>query len=237
MTKVAIMQPYYLPYIGYWKLINNVDIFIILDNVNMITRGWISRNRYYSKQNHVYNWLTIPLIAKSQNKLINEHFYENRNWCMKHRLALSDALRGAPFREQSLNIFDYSVADPASNTKSMSTFLTESISRIARVLEIDTSILCASRLTLKGSTNASELIIGLCKEVGASAYINLPSGVTLYDEHKFEQEGIALSFQKFSPNEGLKTLNDDDCVEARLPANIIELIGCNCIKSIQLCLE
>lgn len=68
--KIGIMQPYFLPYIGYWQLINSVDLYVIYDDVNYKNRGWINRNRILiDGKPRYYN---IPLIEASQNKLINE---------------------------------------------------------------------------------------------------------------------------------------------------------------------
>src|ERR1035437_2930920 len=68
--KIAIMQPYIMPYIGYFQLINAVDKFVILDDVNYINKGWINRNNILvNKKAHLF---VIPLKEASQNKLINE---------------------------------------------------------------------------------------------------------------------------------------------------------------------
>ena len=66
--KVAIMQPYFLPYIGYWNLIQAVDKFIIPDDVNFIKGGWINRNKIIVGGRPF--WVSIPLVGVSQNKLI-----------------------------------------------------------------------------------------------------------------------------------------------------------------------
>ena len=68
--RIAVMQPYFLPYIGYWQLIRAVDTFVILDDVNYINRGWINRNRISIRGEPC--WMTLPLVGASQNKLISE---------------------------------------------------------------------------------------------------------------------------------------------------------------------
>ena len=70
MKKVAIMQPYFFPYIGYWQLINAVDKFVLLDDVNFIMRGYINRNSILL--NNKAHLFSIPLEKPSQNKMINE---------------------------------------------------------------------------------------------------------------------------------------------------------------------
>lgn len=71
------MQPYFIPYMGYWQLLNYVDKFVILDDVQYITRGWINRNKI-SLHKKDY-WLKIPLKNANKNKIINEIYIENQN--------------------------------------------------------------------------------------------------------------------------------------------------------------
>ena len=68
--KTAVMQPYFLPYLGYFQLLAAVDIFVILDDVNYINRGWINRNRILL--NGQPCWVTLPISKASQNRRINE---------------------------------------------------------------------------------------------------------------------------------------------------------------------
>ena len=70
--KIAIMQPYFFPYIGYYQLINSVDKFLVYDNVSFIKRGWINRNKIYLNDSEYL--FTIPLKNASRNRNINEHF-------------------------------------------------------------------------------------------------------------------------------------------------------------------
>ena len=75
--KVAVMQPYFVPYIGYFRLINAVDKFVLLDDVNYINRGWINRNRILlGERPHT---ITIPLKGASQNKKIRIWIQPNLN--------------------------------------------------------------------------------------------------------------------------------------------------------------
>ena len=68
--KLAIMQPYFFPYLGYFQLINAVDKFVVLDDVNYINKGWINRNRILINGHATF--MTLPLQKASQNKRINE---------------------------------------------------------------------------------------------------------------------------------------------------------------------
>ena len=68
--KVGIMQPYFFPYIGYWQLMDVVDVYVVYDDVNYINRGWINRNKILINGQPEY--FRLPLLGASQNKLINE---------------------------------------------------------------------------------------------------------------------------------------------------------------------
>lgn len=68
--KLGIMQPYFLPYIGYWQLLNAVDRYVVYDDVNFIKRGWINRNRILIEGKPAY--FTLSILEASQNKRINE---------------------------------------------------------------------------------------------------------------------------------------------------------------------
>ena len=94
--KLAIMQPYIFPYLGYFQLINSVDTFVILDDVNYITRGWINRNKIMV--NGAEKYITIPLEKQSQNKLICDHyFYWDNNWSNKILKTINHAYSKALF--------------------------------------------------------------------------------------------------------------------------------------------
>jgi len=67
--KLGIMQPYFLPYIGYWQLMNSVDKFVVYDDVDYIKQGWINRNRII--ENKSVNYITLPIEKLGSNKLIN----------------------------------------------------------------------------------------------------------------------------------------------------------------------
>jgi hypothetical protein len=95
MKKIAIMQPYFLPYIGYFQLINAVDEFIIYDDVNFINKGWINRNNILV--NNKASLFTIPLREASQNKLINEiEIIQDGKWQNKLVKTIEQSYKKAP---------------------------------------------------------------------------------------------------------------------------------------------
>ena len=103
--KIACMQPYFLPYIGYWQLINTVDKFVILDDVQYITRGWINRNKICI--NDKEQWITIPLKDASKNKLINEiQICPTEQWIPKLQRTTTYNFRNSPNFEEGYKLFN-----------------------------------------------------------------------------------------------------------------------------------
>ena len=98
--KVAVMQPYLFPYLGYFQLVNAVDVFVFADDVNFIKRGFINRNRILLNKEEYY--FTVPCIKLSQNKLINEIKIatENKGYPENILLTYKQAYKKAPFFEQ-----------------------------------------------------------------------------------------------------------------------------------------
>ena len=106
--KLAIMQPYIFPYIGYFQLIKAVDKFVLYDDVNFINRGWINRNRILV--NGQDSMFTIPLKDASQNKLINEIDVNwDNNWKGKFLKTIEQAYKKAPFYEKILPIIEKTI--------------------------------------------------------------------------------------------------------------------------------
>lgn len=188
--KVGIMQPYFLPYLGYWQLMNAVDRYIILDDVPFIRRGWIHRNRI---QNHgETQWLTIPITGASQNRKICELDLarSERVW-HKLRRSVQLAYCHAPQYALGKAVFDRILDFPEDN---LSLFLTNSIREIASYLAMDTEIVRASDLEYDRSLRGSERILELCAQMGADSYYNAIGGRELYGADLFAERGIELQF-------------------------------------------
>jgi hypothetical protein len=188
--KVAIMQPYFLPYIGYWQLISAVDQFVVLDDVHFINRGWINRNRIVV--NHSPAWLTLPLKKASQNKLIHEiEIQDDDGWRNRMGKTLDCSYSKAP-SFSAISDFAGELLQKAQGN--LSSYLSGMISRICEKLQIQTQIIPTSRDFPKGDLRGQERILDICKKLGATVYINPPGGRALYEPDKFEAEGIQLRF-------------------------------------------
>ncbi|MFW5701046.1 MAG: WbqC family protein, partial [Cyclobacteriaceae bacterium] len=105
--KLAIMQPYLFPYIGYFQLIHAVDKFVFYDDVDFIKQGWISRNNILL--NNQFFTFTVPLVSISSNQKINRteiHLHQYQNWRKKFFKTLNQAYKKAPFYKVVMPIID-----------------------------------------------------------------------------------------------------------------------------------
>jgi hypothetical protein len=188
--RLAIMQPYFLPYIGYFQLMAAVDKFIILDDVNFINRGWINRNRIpINDQPH---WLTVPLVKASQNRLINEiDIVIDDGWKVKMLRIVKASYATAPFAESMLSLFSRMVADAEG---SLSSFLCRTFEQVTTYIGIDVCIEPTSAIYPKEGRKGQQRILDICLREGATSYVNLPGGRNLYDKDMFASAGVELMF-------------------------------------------
>jgi hypothetical protein len=188
--KVAVMQPYFFPYIGYFQLINAVDVFVFYDDVNFIKNGWVNRNRILI--NGQASYYTLQLKDASSYKLINDiTFTDNRNKLLK---SIAVSYGKAPFfkdifklLEQCLTIETNKVANVAMN----------SVIEISNYLNIKTVFEVSSEKykETKGLDKTKRLL-EICTKKQATSYINAIGGEELYDKSFFNEHNIKLSFIK-----------------------------------------
>ena len=193
--KLGIMQPYFLPYIGYFQLIKAVDKYVIYDDVNFIKRGWINRNNILlNGQSFLF---TLNLLEASQNKLINETFVSDDQ--SKLLKTLHTAYKKAP-RFSSVfpiveKIFGY-------EDKNLARFVGNSLTQIAGYLQFDTEFIYSSDIKEKNhSLKSQDKILNICTVMGATQYINAIGGMELYSKERFAECDIKLSFLKSQPIE------------------------------------
>ena len=137
---VAIMQPYFIPYLGYIQLLAAVDKFVVYDDVNYINRGWINRNNlliHGQKQ-----MMTMPLTGASQNKKINEiNISAEPKWRSKLLRTIEMSYKRAPHFNEVFELTQRIIEHKESN---LSAFLTHQLQEIARYLNLKTEIIVSS---------------------------------------------------------------------------------------------
>jgi len=194
--RIAIMQPYLFPYIGYFQLIRAVDKFIIYDDVNFIKQGWINRNQVLvqgSKQ-----LFTVPLQKQSSFININETFINQKQfekWKIKFLRTIEQSYKKAPFFEQ-VNQLINNVLSNVNDEVAISTVALKSLLGISNFLDLNTEFVLTSSLYNNIHLKGQERIIDISKKEQAKKYINPIGGVDLYNKEDFYKENIQLNFLK-----------------------------------------
>ncbi|MFN4145740.1 MAG: WbqC family protein [Runella sp.] len=202
--RLAIMQPYFAPYIGYFQLMEVADKFVVYDDVNYINKGWINRNRLLVNGKEFL--FTIPIKEASQNKLINELYLEtDPRWRGKLLKTIEQAYKKAPYFASSFGVVEKIIN---AQTDKLSDYLSNSLQKWAEWLELNTEIVPTSTVYQNTHLKAQDRILDICRQENATEYVNAIGGMALYDNDTFEQAGIQLYFQKVQPIEYTQFKND-----------------------------
>lgn len=188
MIKIAIMQPYLFPYIGYWQLMKSVDIFVLLNDVNYIKKGFINRN--FLLLNDKQKRFTLEIKNASQNKLIKD--IETGNNTNKIIQMIYHAYKKSDYFEEVFEIVKKSLE--GKDNSNLSELLFNSINLMKEYLDIKCKLILSSDLDLEQKFTGQERIIKICKILNAESYINNISGSHLYDKSLFRKNGIKLFF-------------------------------------------
>lgn len=193
--KLGIMQPYFMPYLGYFSLIKHTDQFILLDEVQFIRHGWIERNRIL-KQTGGWQYIAVPLESHTQKTKIRDILINNQNAWKKRILDQLGHYKGAPyfFKVKTLlqEIFSQEYEDIAHlNLKCLI--------EVCEYLQIETPISLFSEMnvTIEDVTSADEWALAICKKIeGVTEYWNPPGGKSFFDVDKYKKSNIDIKFQQ-----------------------------------------
>ena len=197
--KLAIMQPYFLPYIGYFQLIAAADVFVVYDNIKYTKKGWINRNRFLL--NGADAMFSLPLKKDSdfldiRDRELAEDFRRD-----KLLNQLQGAYRRAPHFPQTESLLREIVLHEDRN---LFGFIHNSIVRICRHIGIETKILVSSTVSIDHSLRSQDKVIALCKKLAANTYINPIGGTDLYSKDDFRSRDVELQFVRSKPFEYLQ---------------------------------
>lgn len=222
--KLAIMQPYLFPYIGYFQLIQAVDKFVLLDDVNYINRGWINRNRILVQgKAHIF---TIPLQKASQNKLIKDMFLvPDVKWKRKLLKTFAMSYKKASafndFFPVLTEIINY-------DEMSLSKYIYQSLVKITAYLNISIQVVESSTIYGNKHLKGAQRILDVCRKEQATHYINPIGGMRLYLKEQFQQKGIVLHFLR------TRLFEYPQLAHEFIPSlSIIDVLMCNSISKIQ----
>lgn len=191
--KLAIMQPYLFPYIGYFQLMNRADEFIIYNNIQFSKKGWINRNRILLNGKDTY--ITFPLKKDSDYLDIKDRYLAD-SWTSDRKKMLNkitEAYNKAPYFSTAYPVIEKLILFEESN---LFRFIFNSLSLLKDFLSIKKPLIISSTIAIDHTLKSEDKIIELCKAREATEYINPIGGLDLYKKEKFKANGIDLHFMK-----------------------------------------
>lgn len=187
--KLAIMQPYFCPYIGYFQLIAAVDLFIVYDNIKYTKKGWINRNRILQNGKDVMFSLPLKSASDSLDVCQRELAADfNRSKLLNQ---IQNTYRRAPFFAGTFPLVERIVRHEDPN---LSAYLNHSIVAICEHLGITTQIRVSSDIAIDHELKSQDKVLALCEAVGADVYVNPIGGLQLYSRDTFREKAISLQF-------------------------------------------
>lgn len=191
MLSIAIMQPYFFPYIGYFQLMNAVDLFVIYDNIQFTKKGWINRNKILKDDADEY--ISVPLkkcayYLDIKNRFLSDTWSNDR----KHILnKISARYSKAPYFRDVYPVIERCLIYEENN---LFGFLLNSLNVTKDYLHINTPLVISSTINIDHSLKGEDKVIEICKVLETTSYLNPIGGVKLYKKYRFEKAGMLLNF-------------------------------------------
>ncbi|MDP1571632.1 MAG: WbqC family protein [Vicinamibacterales bacterium] len=186
---LGIMQPYFLPYLGYWQLLARVDAFVVYDNIQYTKKGWINRNRYLRDGEPA--WFTVPLKKASDYLDVREREVAPDFDRAKLLRALASSYRTAPQFDAVFPLVERVVRAPKAH---LFDYVHHSLIETAAFLGVATPIVVSSTVAIDHTLAAERRVLALCEAIGAEAYLNPVGGQALYSAAAFAARGVRLQF-------------------------------------------
>lgn len=186
---VAIMQPYFFPYGGYFRLLTRSDLFVIYDCVQFPRRGWVHRNKLKDR-NGSEQWLTLPLVKQERDVLIKDLVFPE-----DASRELSERLRPFPLPSPDPEWKDEVLRRVLATGTNVVDYLEDMLQLVAYRLGRPAWNVCrSSSFNIPQTLRGQDRIIEIARRTGARRYLNAPGGVGLYDKEQFAASGIELEF-------------------------------------------
>lgn len=189
--KAAIIQSNYLPWKGYFAIINEVDIFVFLEDVQYTKNDWRNRNKLKTPRGT--EWITVPVISGINQKIFEAKIDYSQDWMKKHRKMINANYAASKYYDiyngEILEIYD-------KKFETISELNIYAIKKICKILDIDTKFVNSTDLDIGGVKD--DKIIEICKQIGADKYLSGPSAKDYIIDEKFEKEGITLEYKNYS---------------------------------------
>jgi len=189
-VKLAIMQPYFFPYIGYFQLLKAVDKLVVYDDVNFIKQGWINRNFILQNCNPLR--ITVPLKQASSFRPINEtQIARIFGWKKRFLLTISQAYSKAPFFKDIYPLIETVIEE---DCLTIAQLASNSVLAVIEYLGIPLEMEVTSRRYMNRHLNGQERVLDICRIERCEQYYNLQGGIGLYERQAFKKTGVDLCF-------------------------------------------
>lgn len=189
--KVGITQSNYIPWRGYFDFIDDVDLFVVLDDVQYSKGSW--RNRNQIKVPGGLSWLTVPVIYQKLTKLIQEtQIDHSKKWQLSHLNKFTAHYSEAPFVEIALDILQEGFAPTDTSISELNVRL---IRKICTYLEITTPLILSQDLQVSGIK--TERILQILQRVEATTYLSGPAAKAYLNEDLLRSHGIQLEYKTY----------------------------------------
>jgi len=190
--RAVILQPIYLPWMGYFGLIDIADVFVFYDDVQFVYRSWQRRNRI--KMPNKVIWLSVPVIKKFGQKINEVKINNDLNWRYKHWTSIKTAYSKALFFKDYAPIFEEVYKTEWEYLIDLNITL---IKKITKILGLDdTKFILSSKLNVSGKK--TERLIAVLNKIGADTYISGPLAKSYIEVNKFKEAGVALYWYEFN---------------------------------------
>lgn len=198
--RVAILQSNYIPWKGYFDIINDVDTFVLLEDVQYTKNDWRNRNRIKGANGLL--WLTVPILTQNRfgQKIFEAEIKESTNWQEKHWKSITGSYSKTPFFQEYKQHFEPIYMD--SKWKYLSELNITLIRKISKLLNIKTEFVLSTDLDLELDEDdpavRTNRVLMLCQHLSADHYLSGPAARSYIDEAKFKNAGIELSYKDYS---------------------------------------
>jgi hypothetical protein len=194
VTSLAIMQPYFLPYVGYFQLICAADKFVIYDNIQYTKKGWINRNRFLRDGKD--ELFTVPLKGAPDGLDVCDRTISDDFRREKLLNQFREAYRRAPFFPQTMALCEEIVLFREPN---LFRYIQNSVVKVCEFLDIQSEFIASSSIEIDHSLKGKNKVLEICANLQASSYVNPVGGLSLYSKDEFASHGIDLYFLKSNP--------------------------------------
>ncbi|MEQ8815145.1 MAG: WbqC family protein [Thalassobaculum sp.] len=188
MTSIAVMQPYFMPYLGYYRLLHQADVFVAFDCVQFPRRGWVHRNRLHGGNGELA-WLTLPIRPGHRSIAIDELVFDHRAETWWDAAARRFPALRSPGASAAM-----SLAGGFRPGDRVADYLVDQLTRMRDLLGLQARVVRSRDFGLPAEMRGEARIIEICRRLDADRYLNAPNGRELYDPTRFAAAGIELSF-------------------------------------------